>query len=147
MSKSEVVSSKNEKPVVLPSLSDYVLNPATGKWSLASFSVPKVSYTHASIVDKSNYHPGISILNSLHQGSTRNFEYDFPDGKDTGMRLGVVGSLGADISELEEQERILKLSVDSDKEKLKDFIDSEEQSLENPPTSSPNPSSSDSSTT
>lgn len=136
--------SKSENSVVSPSLSDYVLNPATGKWSLGKFSMPKVSYTHESIVDKSNYHPGISILNSVRQGSPRSFEYDFPDGSDTGMRLGVVGSLGADISELEEQERSLKRSVDSDKEKLKEFLDSEEQSSE---TSSPNSSSSNSSTT
>lgn len=67
----------------------------------------------SSTVDKSKFRPTL-VNNGSGQrvvGSARTGLYDFDDGKDTGLRLGVIRSPGADITEVDSVKQILEQTV------------------------------------
>lgn len=67
-----------------------------------------------SVVDKSKFRPTL-VNNGNGQrvvGVSRQGVYDFEDGKDTGLRYGVIRNLGADITEIDSVKQILEKTVD-----------------------------------
>ena len=92
-----------------------------------AYKMPDTEYGD-SVVDKSKFRPTL-VNNGSGQrvvGSPMIGMYDFPDGVDTGVRLGVIRSPSADITEIDAVSEYLKSRVDSQvfdaKEKLNDVI-------------------------
>lgn len=65
-----------------------------------------------SVVDTSKYRPNVNELHNFDGGKgSRVPLYDFEDGKDTGLRLGVLRHQGADITEIQAAKDILEVST------------------------------------
>lgn len=89
-----------------------------------AYKMPKMSYGD-SVVDKSKFRPTL-VNNGNGQrvvGSPMTGVYDFPDGVDTGIRLGVIRSPSADITEIDAVSEYLQSRVDLQISDVKDKLD------------------------
>ena len=87
----------------------------------------------SSVVDKSKFRPTL-VNNGSGQrvvGTSRSPVYDFEDGKDTGLRFGVIRNLGADITEVDAVQNILQKTVNNQikvsEKKLNDTLEAIQQ--------------------
>ena len=89
--------------------------------NLGFVQLNKSSYTISmgnygdSVVDKSKFRPTLVNNGSGRRvvGTSRSPVYDFEDGKDTGIRFGVIRNLGADITEVDAVKNILERTVNN----------------------------------
>lgn len=86
----------------------------------------------SSVVDKSKFRPTL-VNNGSGQrvvGSARSGLYDFEDGKDTGLRLGVIRSPAPDITEVDSVKQILEKTVNNQVSEAKVKFDTALSELE-----------------
>lgn len=76
-----------------------------------------------SVVDSSAFRPNVDdVHNFTGGGSNMTPLYEFPDGKDTGLRLGAMRSLGADITEIDATKKALQATVDNQKKQFEQDV-------------------------
>lgn len=81
-----------------------------------SVKVPLRSDFDDSVVDKSSFRPNVDDVHNFTGGNSGMVPlYEFPDGKDTGLRLGAMRSLGSDITEISATKKALENSVSEQK--------------------------------
>ena len=101
-----------------------------GSRSLIDWNLTTVTDYGLSVVDKSAFRPSVNDVHNFSGGSDTVGLYDFPDGKDTGFRLGALRDLGADPTEISSTRDRLKNSVETEFSALKTDFESSERLAE-----------------
>lgn len=89
---------------------------SSGSLKRENTDVFKRSAFDDSVVDKSSFRPNVNDVHNFTGGSSGMVPlYEFPDGKDNGLRLGAIRSLGADIAEIDATRNALENSIEEQK--------------------------------
>lgn len=85
-----------------------------------------------SVVDKTHFRPSLDNLDSFNSTASCNNigKYDFPDGKDIGLRVTQLRNLGADITEIQASLDAIKKATDEQKSTLVESLKKQVQEAE-----------------
>lgn len=99
---------------------------SSGSLEQQSVKVPLRSDFDDSVVDKSSFRPNVDDVHNFTGGNSGMTPlYEFPDGKDTGLRLGAMRSLGSDITEIDATKKALENAVSEQKAEFSQIVSDE----------------------